>query len=149
MNVSGVNDTHMKRRKRMKNIKAMDIVLLVLSAVLCVGVKAVFHACEVMEDKIMSCHWAEQAVFAMGIVLVVQALGLIILSRYNVRRGLSFAMIPTAVVTAFIPKIMINLCMMNDMRCHTTMRPAVIILSIIIAVCALVNAVTSEGKEEQ
>lgn len=132
----------------MKNIKVMDIVLLVLSAGLCIGVKVAFHACEVMEDKIMSCHWAEQAVFGMGIVLVVQALGLILLSKLDVRRGISFAMIPTAIVTAFIPNVLINLCMMDDMRCHTTMRPAVMILSIIIAVCALVNVIIDGKKKD-
>lgn len=133
----------------MKKIKVMDVVLLVLSLALCGGVKLVFHACEVMEDMDpMACHWAEQAVFGMGIVMVVQALGMILLSKLDVRKGISFAMIPTAIVTAFIPNVLIHLCMMNDMRCHTTMRPAVIILSVIIAVCALINMLT-DGKAKE
>ena len=142
-----VSERSERNGKNMKKIKVMDIVLLVLSIVLCVGIKLVFHACEVMEDKIMACHWAEQAVFALSIVLVIQALGLIVFSKMNIRKGVCMAMIPAAIITAIIPGGFINLCMMNDMRCHISMRPAVIILSIIIAVCALINVLAGERKE--
>ena len=118
----------------------MDIVILVLSVVLCVGVKLAFHACETGEN-VMACHWAEQAVFAMGIVLVVQSAALLLCRESGMRKGICLAMIPTSAVTAFIPGFFIHLCMMKDMRCHTVMRPAVMIVAILITVCAIVRTV--------
>ena len=121
----------------------------ILSLLLAAGTLTVFRACGPKEDgSWMTCHWAEQAVFGIGIVLVVQSLGLVFLAKLDVRRGISFAMIPTALLAAFIPGGLIHLCMMNDMRCHTTMRPAVMILSIGIAVCALINILTGNKRQE-
>ncbi|MBR1691740.1 MAG: DUF4418 family protein [Lachnospiraceae bacterium] len=128
--------------EKKNKVTVMDIVLLVLSAVLCLGTKFLFHACEVMEgESIMACHWAEQAVTGVAAVLVIQAVLLAVTAGKDTRKGLSLAMIPTAALTACIPGGLIRLCMMADMRCRSVMRPAVMILGIIIAVCALVNAV--------
>ena len=131
----------------MKKMKVLDIVLLVLSVILVFGTKFVFHACEVGEN-IMSCHWAEQTVFGVGLVLMVQALGLLLSNKSDVRRGIHFAMIPTAILAFFLPGGLIHLCMMKDMRCHTTMRPAIMILSILIAICAIVSTVLDGKKAE-
>ena len=128
--------------------KIMNVVLLVLCVILCAGIKLVFHACEVGEN-IMACHWAEQAVFAFGIVLVVQSLGLMFFREAGVRKGICFSIIPIAVITALIPGVFIHLCMMNDMRCHTVMRPAVIILTVLIVMCAIVNIVLESSDENR
>ena len=50
----------------------LDVVLCVLSAVLCFGTKFLFHACAPKEDgSWMACHWAEQTVFGLGITLLI------------------------------------------------------------------------------
>ena len=104
-----------------------------------IGVKAAFHACPVMEDNIMSCHWAEQAVFETGIVLTAQSLILLIVKHRAVKAGVCIAMIPSALLGALIPGILINLCMRADMRCVTLMKPCVIIICAVLAVLAAVN----------
>lgn len=126
--------------------KIGNVVLLVLCVILCAGIKLVFHACKVGEN-VMACHWAEQAVFAFGLVLVLQSLGLMIFREAGVRKGIYFSIVPTAVITALIPGVLIHLCMMNDMRCHTVMRPAVIILTVLIVICAVVNMVIGRSDE--
>ena len=127
--------------KKNKGAFVAEIILTVLCVLLCVGDKLIFHACgQTDEGKWMACHWAEQAVFAAGISLSVTAIILLLVKNADIRRGLALAMIPQAAVTAFIPNTLINLCMKTDMRCHTVTKPAVIILSAAVAVCAAVCA---------
>ena len=130
----------------MKKINITDVCLLVFSAALCLGVKLVFHACGMKEDgSWMNCHWAEQAVFAVSIGLTVTA-GLRLLLNRQAKAGAALAMSVIAVMTALLSGVFVRLCMMDTMRCHAVMRPAVIILCALIAVTGIADAVT--GRKE-
>ena len=130
----------------MKKINITDICLLILSAALCLGVKLLFHACGMKEDgSWMNCHWAEQAVFAVSIGLTVTA-GLRLLLNRQAKAGAALAMSVIAVMTALLSGVFVRLCMMDTMRCHAVMRPAVIILCALIAVTGIADAVT--GRKE-
>ena len=130
----------------MKKINITDVCLLVFSAALCLGVKLVFHACGMKEDgSWMNCHWAEQAVFAISIGLTVTA-GLRLLLSRQAKAGAALAMSVVSVMTALLPGVFVRLCMMDTMRCHAVMRPAVIILCALIAVTGIAGAVT--GRKE-
>ena len=134
--------------KRSKKALVLDIILLVLSAGLTTGVKTVFSACEKKPDGMwMTCHWAEQAVFALGIALTAMAVVNIVLGKTDIKRGIAIAMVPTALITAFVPNAFINLCMMKDMHCHEMMRPAVIVISALIAAAACVYAIIVREKD--
>lgn len=136
----------------MKNIKSRTggIILLILSLVLAVGVKLIFPACAAHDDgSFMCCHWAEQSVFGAGIALTAISLIVLVYGSGKASIGASLSMIPIAAVAAFTPEILISLCKMPMMRCHTTMRPAVIVISCLIAAAALVNAVVIIRKKEE
>lgn len=136
----------------MKSIKCRigGIILFILSLTLTVGIKLIFPACEAHDDgSFMNCHWAEQSVFGAGITLTVISLIVLICGSSRVSLGASLAMIPAAVFTALTPDILISLCMMPMMRCHTIMRPAVIVISGLIAAAALINAVIILRKKEE
>lgn len=136
----------------MNNIKsrAGGIILFILSLALTVGIKLIFPACGPHDDgSFMNCHWAEQAVFGSGIALTTVSLIVLIFGSNKVSLGASLAMIPTAAVTALIPDVFIPLCRMPMMRCHTIMHPAVIVISCLIAVTALVNAAVIIRKKER
>lgn len=121
-----------------------ECVTAALSAFLCAGVRFVFHACAPKEDgSWMTCHWAEQAVFAAAIILVVQSVLLFLIRRNGIKSGIAMAMVPVALSVAVLPGGSIRLCMMESMRCHTVMRPAVTILAVLTAVCAAVTAYIS------
>ena len=107
----------------------LSVVLLALSLVLAFGVKYVFHSCPVSMEKgamIMPCHWAEQAIFATGIALAVMSVLLFVFRKAGERAALSTAMLPVTIMAMLFPQIIIKICMMPDMHCRTTMRPAVI-----------------------
>ena len=120
----------------MKKIRVTDILLPVLSLVLCLGVKLVFPACGPKEDGTwMACHWAEQAVFAVSLALAAMAV-LRFFVHSGMKKGISLAMIPAAAVAAVIPGCLINLCIMDTMDCHAKMRPAVIVCCVLIILAA-------------
>ncbi len=125
-----------------RNVKTLvsDCLLLVLSLLLCLGTKFIFHACPgPMESGMwMSCHWAEQAVAGIGAALSVTAVINLILKKQSTKNGLVTAMIPTALLAALTPNVLIKLCMMKDMQCHTHMRPAVIVISLLIVIVSAV-----------
>lgn len=128
----------------MKEIKdrIAGIIMTVLSLALTVGVKSFFSACGPKDDGTwMTCHWAEQAVFGMGIVLTVISAVVLAAGRKPAALGASLAAVPAACVAMLAPGVLINLCMMTNMHCHTVMRPAVMVISAVIAVIALVNSV--------
>ena len=77
----------------MSKPKLTDIVLLLLSLALCLGVKLVFHACGMKEDgSYMNCHWAEQAVFAVSAGLTITSVLRLFLDR-KAKAGAALAMI--------------------------------------------------------
>ena len=139
----------------MKNKSAFitDILLFLASAFFCTGTKFIFHACGKKDDgSYMACHWAEQAVFAIGISIVIISLLVLFIKNRKFKAGAAAAVIPSALMAAIIPNNMINLCMMDTMRCHSTMRPFVIIASVIIIIIAAVdifmNIRAKENKNE-
>ena len=121
--------------------------MLILSLALTIGVKAVFHACGPTEEGMwMSCHWAQESVFGTGLLLcALSAFSLFAPSSLRLRRGLSVAILATAILTLMLPGTLISLCMMNTMRCHTLMRPAVNILAALIAAAATGDLYLSRG----
>ena len=132
----------------------LSVVLLALSLVLAFGVKYVFHSCPVSMEKgamIMPCHWAEQAIFATGIALTVMSLLLFVFKKAGERAVLSAAMIPVTVMAMLFPQIIIKICMMPDMHCRTTMRPAVIAVTAVLLVVEVINIVINlkEAKNEK
>lgn len=130
----------------MKKLTVTDVILLVLSAALCLGVKLVFHACGPKEDgSWMTCHWAEQAVFAVSIGMMAIAVVRLFLERRE-KAGAAVAMSLMGVMTALIPNVMIRLCMMNEMRCHAVMHPAVVILSVLTAIAGAADFVLSRKE---
>ena len=130
----------------MSKPKLTDIVLLLLSLALCLGVKLVFHACGMKEDgSYMNCHWAEQAVFAVSAGLTITSVFRLFLDR-KAKAGAALAMSVTAAVTALIPGACIRLCMMDTMRCHAIMRPGVIILSGLLMLTGIADFVL--GRKE-
>ena len=121
----------------------LSVVLLALSLVLAFGVKYVFHSCPVSMEK--------GAVFATGITLAVMSLLLFLVKNAGERAAVSAAMIPVTVMAMLFPQVIIRICMMPNMMCRTTMRPAVIGVCVALLVVELVNVLISkkEAKSEK
>ena len=131
------------------HIGISDLILTVLSAVFLAGIRTVFTPCGSAEDgSWMTCHWAGQAVTGLAAVLFAISLIHLFIQKTEIKQGLSLAMIPAAVLTALLPGNLISLCMMNTMRCHSLMRPFVIVMGILYAVSGCVKLVLDRRREE-
>lgn len=135
----------MKKRK-----PVFEVIILALAMLLCFGVKLLFHACGAKDDgSYMSCHYAEQAVFAFGIVLVIEAAFVLLLPKKELRHGAALSLVPTAVLTAVLPANFIPLCMMETMRCRSVMRPAVLIIGLLLAALSMCYVVLDRKTENE
>ena len=133
----------------MKKLSASDIILLVLSLILLFGTKYAFHACPAKADgSWMLCHWAEHVVIALGTVFSFLSVARFFVDE-KIKSGISLSFVPLSVVTALVPGLLVNLCMMKDMRCHTTMRPAVIVIAILIAAISLVDFIVRQKSDSK
>ena len=130
----------------MENIKrgnpVMGFIMAGLSVLLFVGVGTFLHPCGMHEDGMYgSCHWAGQAVIASGIVLLALSIVHIIAKSGRSKAFVSIGIACLAIMTAIIPGTFISLCKMPTMRCLTVMRPSVIIIALVIAGIAIVDAI--------
>ena len=141
-----------------KKIDPIGVLLVLGCILLAVGTKTYFGACEPTETEVMSCHYAEQAVFGLSIVLLIQGVSALFmgLDAPNIRKGLCIAMIPTALLAVIIPGYLIPLCDDASMACHTDMNASVKMISFGIAVFASLYAsqftftpTRSGGKENK
>ncbi|MBQ7264797.1 MAG: DUF4418 family protein [Firmicutes bacterium] len=133
-----------------KKAKTVTSILQTLfSVAIALGVMFVFHACPAHEDgSYMSCHNAQLAVFAVGLGLSVVSVAGVFVKSSAAKKIISVLIALAAAVGAYIPQGIIKLCMMNTMRCHSVMRPAVIVLSIILIIISVVDFVLNLKKEE-
>ena len=82
-----------------KQNRILPILILAVSVFLTAGVKVIFSACGMHDDGTYgSCHWAEQAVMAAGIIVAFQALMLVAGKAAAVQKALSFTVLVSAVV---------------------------------------------------
>ena len=126
----------------MKKVSFIDIIFLVLSLVFLFGTKCAFHACAPKQDgSWMLCHWAEQVIVALGVVFTVLSLSRFFIRDNKIKAGISISFVPLSVLTLLVPGVLVNLCMMKEMRCHTVMRPSVVVLSILIAALSVVDSI--------
>ncbi len=126
-----------------------EIILFFFSLLICIGSFTFFSACQVHDDTIMACHWAQNAVTALGALLSVISLAAIVIPDRKIKAGLELSATLTAVLTALIPGIVINVCMMNSMRCVSTFRPFTILFASLAAVAALLSAVLNLKRKEK
>lgn len=109
-----------------------DVLLLALNLVFFFGIQTAFAPCDPHPDgSWMHCHQAGQALTGFAAVLAVLALMHLVIPCALVKLGLSLAMVPLSVLALLLPGHLIDLCMMETMRCHTVMTPAVTVLSLL------------------
>ena len=110
-----------------------ELILVGLSAFLLLAVLTFAAPCA-LGETVMTCHWAGRTIAGLAFVMLLQALLALVLRE---RSGF-LAMVPVAVLTAWMPGHGIGLCLMDGMRCRSVMQPTVLILSILIAGYALI-----------
>ena len=132
-----------------KNIRPTDFILLLLSLFFLLGIIFIFHPCGPKEDgSWMFCHWSGQMEILFASIFVLLSIIRFFFSE-KAKAALSLSFIPLSIAAALVPGKIIPLCMMKDMRCHAVMRPAVIVLSAVIALISLTDTIILLTKKSK
>jgi hypothetical protein len=124
---------------------------LILSALLTACSFTLVRACDSAEGHYMACHWAQNTVTLAGAVLTAAAVIRLFIKNRGAKAGITLVSALLSGAAAFIPNAVINLCLMETMRCHTVFRPAVTVAAAVLAVIFTADAVigikrTGRGK---
>lgn len=139
----------MREQVLSRRIFVTDIILIALSLLLTIGSFTFFRACPAHEDgTFMSCHWAQQTITGLGLVMLAMSVVHIITGSNSVKSGLSAGLICTSVFSALIPGIFINICKMDTMRCVMVTRPADMIISFVITGIAVIDLIVQTKKSK-
>lgn len=113
----------------------VGIITTALSVLLVIGILTFAGPCGVHDDgSVSSCYWASRAILGAGVVLVVLSVVRIFERDEGERRGLSLGIALVGGLVAALPSILIDLCMMQTMRCHTIMKPFALAIGIALLV---------------
>lgn len=121
----------------------------VLGLLLTIGVFTFLKPCVHADGVYGTCHWAGQILASLGIVMTVQAVMGTFCGNAKMREGISLSMIPTALLAALVPGVLIPLCMMETMRCNAIMKPATLLIAILIALLSAVDAFVQHRRARQ
>lgn len=86
-----------------------------------IGLRLWFPVCNAMEDKIMSCHWAGEALWAVSILLLILAVLHVFLPDRGIKTGIDLSIIMISIFAMRVPGGIINICKDDSMHCHKTL----------------------------
>jgi uncharacterized membrane protein YkvI len=97
----------------------------------------------------MKCHWTARAELALGVPLLAVG-GLLAFSRRKeTRRNLGIMGAVLGAVVILMPTALIGVCVNPDMPCVGIMKPALILLGVLMVAINLAVVVRSLGQEDE
>ncbi len=135
----------------MKVIAATIAVLAILIAVV-----PLFTDCESQGQMIslpdgrqisMKCHWTGRAELALGLPLLGVGAVMVASRRKETYRSLSILGFVVGAMAVLLPTTLIGVCANPDMICNSTMKPALILLGVLIMGASVAGLVVSRGRE--
>ncbi len=102
----------------------------------------IFPVCSAEKMK-MACYYTEKAEIGLGSLIGVLGIVYLFLKDIKARLGVSIAQLGNAVLVLLYPLVLTGLCGNEDMACRVRTLPALIVLSVILVVTAIVNIIYS------
>ena len=123
----------------MKNRILFAAAFILLGLLVILAPTVLFPVCE--SEMKMACFFTKKT--EIGVGLVIAALGVIyvFLKNKDIRLGISIAQFLNAGLVLAFPAKLTGLCKMSDMACRVKTYPALIVLSVLLALTAAVNIV--------
>lgn len=89
--------------------------------------------------KIMKCFWTGRAEVGVGCLIIAIGILMLFCQKIFLRMGLSMAIACISLFALAIPTILIGVCDNQMMRCNMGAKPALVLLSLLLFIVALVN----------
>lgn len=122
----------------MKNKLFASLPNIVLGALTAIAPQTFAHACGAHDGMMPACHYSQQAVTGIGVVILV--LGVVaLLVEPKVRVGLNIAAIADTLLLFAVPTMLIGICKGAMMHCRMVMLPTLIVLGVLTIVFAVVG----------
>ena len=119
-----------------------EILMTALSLVILFGSFTFFAACPVADGgSVMSCHWAQVMVTALGGLLTVLSAAALLIPDSRVKAGVCLSTALVSVLTALVPAVLISLCKMPQMHCRVVMQPFTVLFACLTAGVSVAAAI--------
>ena len=97
----------------------------------------------------MKCHWTGRAELGLGLPLLTVGLTMFFGKRRESFRNLGLVGISLGIVTILLPTVLIGVCGMPDMPCHSIMEPALILMGILVVGISLAVVIRNWREEQE
>ena len=135
----------------MKN-RVFNKLAIIFGLAISFGVMTVFSACNRKDDNTWrNCHNAQIYVCFLGMAIAFVALISSFVSKKRLTIMLDIIAIVLAVVIILVPGIIVQMCVLNTMRCYSFLKPfatSMSILIIIFSVMDLAGFITGDRKRQ-
>lgn len=124
-----------------KNI-VFSVALLLLAALVAAAPYSFAKVCDAGE-KVMKCHWTARAELFLGLASVFLALLRFSGKSRQFLLGLDLGIFVNAAGIILFPTVLIGVCGMASMHCHSVTRPVLIVLGILLLTVSALDAALS------
>jgi uncharacterized membrane protein len=123
-------------------MKKLTSVITILAGILLFLASAFLFQCPKMESgAYMNCHKANVAVAVLACLIVVGGIALLFGKKRGILILLSAAVAVAGAVSALVPGVLVQLCMMPGMTCRSIFRPVDVICSAVILLSAAIRLI--------
>ena len=131
----------------MKNRIIFAAVFVLLGLLVILAPTVLFPVCE--SEMKMACFFTKKA--EIGVGLLIAAIGVVsfFLKNKDIRIGLSIAQFLNAALVLALPLKLTGLCKKSDMACRVKTLPALIVLSVLLAVTAAAEIFVLAKSEQE
>ncbi len=117
---------------------------------LVIGVLTVFSACGLKDDGTwMKCHQVQNAIAISGGIMAALSLLSAFLNKSLLKVALNAVTLAGSIVIFLLPGTLMPMCMMQTMRCYTTMQPFVRIMTVITAVLSIWGMISMVRSKDE
>ncbi len=123
----------------MKNRIIFAAAFILLGLLVILAPTVLFPVCE--SEMKMACFFTKKAEIGAGLVIAALGVIYVFLKNKDIRLGISIAQFLNAGLVLAFPAKLTGLCKMSDMACRVKTYPALIVLSVLLALTAAANIV--------
>jgi hypothetical protein len=131
----------------MKNRIFPGISFILLGLLIAIGPFTLFRVCE-WDMMIMKCFWTARTELGIGILIAILGILTLLFTSSRIRLGLSITAALNGILILLIPTALIGVCEEPLLPCRVLTLPSLVILSSILIVISLVNAIVLFKKED-
>ena len=131
----------------MKNRVIFGLLFIAAGVLIILSPTVLFPVCGAHEMK-MACYYTKQAEIGIGGLIAALGVVYLLFSNKDLHIGLSIAQLFSAVTVILYPLKLTGLCKMADMACRVKTLPALVVLSILLAVIAVISIIIQAKRNE-